>query len=308
MRIHASSPLVALALCAALVCAGCAPSVKKEPAGPEFALSRVRLLYPSVEDDMDLDSLALAVKRNLEYLSRIDPESVFQYGPHRYTCRQVRKTQEAFLELIMSGPAPRTLAREIRKRFLFYRATGRAGDEDVLFTGYFEPVFDARLTADETFKYPLYRTPDDMVTIDLAPFNTRFKGQSITARIDGGKVLPYYSRHDIEEGRVLEGRGLEIAWLKDPVDVAFLHIQGSGRLRLPDGRTVQVGYHAKNGRPYRSIGKYLIDKGLLERETISMQAIRRYLSRHPEHVDTVLDHKPFPTYSSGSFRLRRWAP
>jgi membrane-bound lytic murein transglycosylase A len=128
--------------------------------------------------------------------------------------------------------------------------------------------------------------------IDLSLFSEKFKGENIVARIEGKKVLPYYSRNQIEAERVLAGKNLEIAWLKDPLDVAFLHIQGSGRLRLPDGKEVLVNYQASNGRPYRSIGRYMIEKEFLRREEMSMQAIRKYLTDHPEVLDEVLNYNP----------------
>ena len=106
------------------------------------------------------------------------------------------------------------------------------------------------------------------------------------------KVLPYYSRYQIEAERELAGKGLEMAWLKDPLDAAFLHVQGSGRLRLPDGKELLVHYQASNGRPYRSIGRYMIEKGFLASEEMSMQAIRKYLTENPEVLDEVLNHNP----------------
>ena len=89
-----------------------------------------------------------------------------------------------------------------------------------------------------------------------------------------------------------KGRVLRLAWLKDPLDVAFLHIQGSGRLRLPDGKDLSVHYQASNGRPYRSIGRYMIERGFLSREEMSMQAIRRYLTENPQVRDEVLNYNP----------------
>ena len=153
-------------------------------------------------------------------------------------------------------------------------------------------MYEGSLAPDETFRYPLYRPPDDLIRIDLSLFSEKFKGENIVARIEGKKVLPYYSRYQIEAERVLEGKGLEIAWLKDPLDVAFLHIQGSGRLRLPDGKDLLVHYQASNGRPYRSIGRYMIEKGFLAREEMSMQAIRKYLTENPEVLDEVLNYNP----------------
>lgn len=270
----------------------CYPVLKKEAQQPEEALRQVRFLSPEFRDDMDRDSLMLAVRRNMEYLGRLGPETVFHYGPDDFTVQQVRESQETFLDLVAKGLDPDHLSREIREKFRVYRATGRVGDRRVLFTGYYEPIYEGSLASDEVFKYPLYRSPDDLIRIDLSLFSEKFKGENIVARIEGKKVLPYYSRYQIEAERVLEGKGLEIAWLKDPLDVTFLHIQGSGRLRLPDGKELLVHYQASNGRPYRSIGRYMIEKGFLAREEMSMQAMRRYLTENPEILDEVLNYNP----------------
>ena len=271
---------------------GCYPTLEEEARNPEDALTRVRFIYPTFRDDMDMESLALAVEKNLGYLNRLDPERTFRYGPDTYTCRQVKESQEAFLALVRNSPDAKSLNREIKKHFLVYRAAGRAGNNHVLFTGYFEPIYDASLIPDETYRYPLYKRPNDLIRIDLSLFRDEFKGKSIFARIEGNQVLPYFSRRQIDVEKALEGKNLELAWLKDPLDVAFLHIQGSGRLKLPDGRTISVGYRASNGRPYRSIGRYLIDKGYLSREEVSMQRIREFLTKHPEIMQEVLNHNP----------------
>lgn len=271
---------------------GCHKVLKKEISSPEKALVRVKYMYPEFIDDMDLDSLALAVNRNLEYLNRLDPGHIFTYGPEEFTCLQVRKSQEAFLDLILSAPDTKTLKREIKKNFILYRAAGRTGNSKVLFTGYYEPVFDASLKEEGSFRYPIYSMPDDMIKIDLSLFNKKFEGETITARLEQNSIRPYYSRREIEDEKALKGKGLEIAWLKDPLDVAFLQIQGSGRLRLEGGGSIPVGYMAANGHPYNSIGRYMINKGYLTSEEMSMQAIRDYLSAHPELVNDVLNYNP----------------
>ncbi len=265
---------------------------RKEAQLPEEALSQVRIFFPKFSDDLDQDSLIQSVRRNLEYLDRLAPETVFRYGPHDFTCRQVRESQEAFLDLLSKGFDADQLSREIRRNFWVYRATGRKGNGRVLFTGYYGPIYEGSLSRDETFKYPLYRAPGDLIRIDLSPFGERFKGETIVARIEGKKVQPYFSRLQIEGEKVLGGKSLEIAWLKDPLDVFFLHIQGSGRVKLPDGKEVLVHYQASNGRPYRSIGQYMIEKGFVAREAMSMQAMRNYLTEHPEARDEVLNHNP----------------
>jgi membrane-bound lytic murein transglycosylase A len=204
----------------------------------------------------------------------------------------VRESQEAFLDLLLRGLNEDQLSKEIRQKFRVYRATGRKGSGRVLFTGYYEPIYEGRLARDEVFRYPLYRLPSDLIRIDLSLFGEKYKGETLVARIEGKKVHPYFSRSQIEGERVLEGKGLEIAWLRDPLDVFFLHIQGSGRVRLPDGKDLLVHYQASNGRPYRSIGQYMIEQGFLAREEMSMQAMRRYLTEHPEVRDEVLSQNP----------------
>jgi membrane-bound lytic murein transglycosylase A len=284
--------LAAVALLTLATAVGCYPVLKKEAQRPEEALRQVRFFPPEFHDDMDRESLTLAIRRDLEYLDRLNPETVFHYGPHDFTIQQVRESQEVFLDLLSRGFDAGQLNREIRKKFRVYRATGRVEDRRILFTGYYEPIYEGSLAPDRTFRYPLYRPPDDLIRIDLSLFNEKFKGENIVARIEGKKVLPYYSRYQIEAERALKGKDLEIAWLKDPLDVAFLHIQGSGRLRLPDGKDLMVHYQASNGRPYRSIGRYMIEKGFLAREEMSMQAIRKHLTEHPEVLDEVLNYNP----------------
>ena len=269
----------------------CHPAHRKETRIFEETLEPVRFFYPTFNDDMNRESLISALKSNQRYFNKLDPEYPFHYGPHTFTCRQVRESQETFLSLILENPDTAQLNKAISENFLIYRATGHDGNNQVLFTGYFEPIYDAGLTPDEIFRYPLYKKPEDMITADLSLFNEEFKGRKIAGRIEGKKFLPYFSREQIEGG-ALKGKDLELAWLKSPVDVAFLHIQGSGQLRLRDGSTLNVGYSAANGRNYQSIGRYMLNKGLLTREEMSMQAIRRYLLEHPDQVHEILNYNP----------------
>jgi membrane-bound lytic murein transglycosylase A len=264
--------------------------LKKEAQEPEEAMRRICFRTPFFEDDMEMDSLLLALEKNEQYLCRLSPDEVFHYGPDRITARQVLETMRAFRILLNKGLSASQFNARIREDFTIYKAAGRAGISTTLFTGYFEPLFDAKLSPDLEFRYPIYGKPDDLVRIDLSRFKDKFKGESIMARVDGNRVVPYYSRREIDSSGSLSGKGLEIAWLKDPVDAVFLQIQGSGRLRLPDGTNIRIGYHASNGRPYRSIGRYLIERGHMTLDQMSMQAIRQYLSEHPELVQETLTY------------------
>ncbi len=271
---------------------GCHPYPEEDAIRPDQALIPVRHFYPAFHDDTNLESLANAINLNLEYLRRLDPDYVFSYGPDQFTCRQVIESQTAFLRLISSGTGIKELNREIKKNFRLYRAAGRERKKKVLFTGYFEPIYDAALAPDDEFRHPLYNLPNDLIRIDLSMFRSKYEGESIMARIENNRVVPYFSREDIENGKVLENRGLEIAWLRDPVDVAFLHIQGSGRLRLPEGECMSVGYAASNGLPYHSIGKYMLDMEYMSTEEMSMQGIRSYLAENPDVIERVLNYNP----------------
>ena len=160
------------------------------------------------------------------------------------------------------------------------------------------------LTRSEDYRYPLYARPDDLITIDLSPFSSDLKGKRITGRISNGTVVPYYDRKQIEQKELLTPESDVLAWVKDPIDLFFLHIQGSGKVALDDGNFINVHYHTSNGRPYRSIGKLLIDQGKIPKEEMSMQKIRAYLADHPDEVDAILNHNPSYVF----FKLEKEGP
>jgi membrane-bound lytic murein transglycosylase A len=274
------------------ILAGCYPLVKKEIKKPSESLERVKYFWPSFQDDMDITSISLAAERSLEYLDRLNADTVFTYGPDTFTAEHIKKSLKTFLAIIRQNPDSRQLNKELKKKFLLYKAAGFSGSGKVLFTGYFEPIFNGNLERDSVYRYPIYNKPDDLININLGTFRAKYSGQRIVARINGQEIVPYYTKKDITHGNALEGKNLEIAWLEDPLDVAILQIQGSGIIRLPGGETIRVGYHASNGHPYKSIGRYMIDKGYVEADDMSLQAIRSYLNKHPDLKDDVLNYNP----------------
>jgi membrane-bound lytic murein transglycosylase A len=131
-----------------------------------------------------------------------------------------------------------------------------------------------------------------LITIDLSLFHEKFKGERIIGRFTDQTVVPYYDRSEIEADNFLKDKAEVLAWAKDPVDVFFLQIQGSGKVQLENGEVFNVHYQTTNGRPYRSIGKLLIDQEKISVAEMSMQKIREYLRNHPDEIETVLNYNP----------------
>jgi membrane-bound lytic murein transglycosylase A len=159
-----------------------------------------------------------------------------------------------------------------------------------LITGYYEPVLKGSRTPTTIFRTPLYAAPDDLLTIDLGELYPDLKGRRLRGRLQGKKVVPYLSRAQLEKSASLTGK--EIVWVDDAIDAFFLQIQGSGRVELPGGETIRVGYADQNGHPYRSIGRYLIDQGILTTEQATTQGLRQWLRDNPQRMQQVLNANP----------------
>jgi membrane-bound lytic murein transglycosylase A len=270
----------------------CQPSVKKEVQEPTKALKKVTYFWPEFRDDMDIESLALAIDRSLAYYNGLDEDAMLSFGPDAFPVSHITQSLRTFQQLIRKNPDIKTLNRELREKFLLYKSVGSWKDGKVLFTGYYEPIIEGSLTRDSQYRYPIYKKPDDLLRIDLGLFRPRYNGERIMARIENNTLLPYYTREEIVAGKSLEGKGLELAWLRDTFDLAILQIQGSGMVRLPNGETIRVGYSASNGHPYRSIGRYMIDEGYIEDENLSLQTIRSFVNDHPRLKERILNVNP----------------
>jgi membrane-bound lytic murein transglycosylase A len=162
------------------------------------------------------------------------------------------------------------------------------GREVGLFTGYYEPEIQGSLERDDEFTVPIYAKPPGLISINLGEFHDSLAGERISGHLVGGRFKPFATRGEIEVG-ALDGRDLELLWAKDPIAVFFLHIQGSGRVVLPDGTSVRLGYHAQNGHPYRSIGRELVLRGHLVREEVTMQSIRKWLQENPKQQSDIFN-------------------
>lgn len=167
-------------------------------------------------------------------------------------------------------------------------AVSIAGRPDGKFTGYYEPMLDGSMTPSETYHVPLYTRPADLIEVDLGRFRDDLKGRRIAGTSVGGKLVPYPNRAEIVDG-ALEGKVEPLLWVDDPIDAFFLQIQGSGRVRMPDGSVKAVGYAGQNGHIYFAISRLLIREGHGTREELSMQFIRRWLNENPSELNRVLN-------------------
>ncbi|MDX8356371.1 murein transglycosylase A [Sphingopyxis terrae] len=175
--------------------------------------------------------------------------------------------------------------------FSRYFGTVQVGAGTAFVTGYYEPEIAASRTRRPGYDVPIYRRPADLVDVDLGLFSKDLQGKKIRGRVDGSNFIPYHDRLAIERG-ALAGRGLEIAWAADAAEFFFLQVQGSGRLRLPDGGVVRIGYDSQNGRDYVGIGKLLLDRGALQPGQASMQGILDYLRADPVRGAAVMNENP----------------
>jgi len=181
--------------------------------------------------------------------------------------------------------------RFFHEHFTPYRLQTPDGEPTGLITGYYVPNLNGSREPSERFAWPLYEVPDDLLVIDLREVYPALGDYRLRGRVEGRRVVPYLTRGEIDgEQTPLEGH--ELLWVDDPVELFFLHIQGSGRIQLEDGSATMVNYADQNGHPYRSIGKLLLDRGEMTRHQMSMQNIRAWARDNPDKTRDLLDENP----------------
>ncbi|WP_457573169.1 murein transglycosylase A [Desulfolithobacter sp.] len=252
---------------------------------PIFPVAEKEL--PDFIDDLDRASLNQAVDRSLAYLRRLPRERQLNLGKHTVSAGRLVDSLLVFRQLLATVRNNRALALHVSRYFDIYQAggTGRYNPgRTMLVTGYYQPLFEGSLTRKPGYTYPLYEIPSNLVMRHLAD------GKREVGRLENGTFKPYWSRGEIEKQAI--ARGHELVWLRDPLDVFILHIQGSGLIRLEDGTIRGIHFALKNGRPYRSIGKYMVETGKMKLEEASLDTIRAYLTAHPEERDEIFHHNP----------------
>lgn len=205
------------------------------------------------------------------------------HGPQwRRVCEQAKQ---------VDGKRQADIRRFFEKEFLPYALVAPDGNSSGMMTGYYEPLLKGSRKADKAYAFPVLGVPDDLLTIDLSDLFPDLKDRRLRGRLVGNKVLPYYTRAEINarEGKL---PAKPLLWVDDAIELFFLQIQGSGRVRLPDGSMVRLNYADQNGHPYQSIGRVLIEWKELKPEEASMQGIQNWVRNNPTRLNELLNTNP----------------
>ena len=276
-------PLLAIAVLAAC---------ERAPEQPESVLptpDHVRLErvdfadLPGWRDDAVAEALP-ALRRTCDKLAARPADAAL--GPSGYAGR-VQQWDAACRAIANAGARGDSDLRDVlTAQFVPFAVSGPDGREGTI-TGYYEATLDAARRRRGPYQHPLYAPPRDLIKADLGRFKDGLDDTHIVGRVEGNRLVPYHGREAIANG-ALAGKADVLLWADDPVDVFFLHVQGSGIAELPGGGTQRVGYAASNGRDFTAIGRELIDTGALDGEDMSMQAIRDWLKAHPDRAQDLM--------------------
>ncbi|AFY76550.1 membrane-bound lytic murein transglycosylase [Pleurocapsa sp. PCC 7327] len=243
-----------------------------EQNGIDKTLGLDEQLWGSPEKAGDWRAMLRAIDHSLRYLESNAAVKAYQNYPIPGINRdRVRRSLLRFRELLVKSRTPRELQATVQKEFVFYQSVGNDDRGTVTFTGYFEPVYSASRKPTAEFRYPLYRKPSN--------FSSWSKPHPTRAELEGKDGLL---------GNKSPLAGYELVWLRDRLEAYLVHIQGSAKLQLTDGRTMSVGYDESTDYPYTSIGKELIKEGIFKPEELSLPVVIDYLKDHPQELDKYL--------------------
>jgi membrane-bound lytic murein transglycosylase A len=277
-----SRALLTLIVLAALITAGCTPLPPKPqptpppvkpPSGPEAAL------YQEV---------GFAALPGWSQASLATSLRTFLVG-----CGRPPAPLLVACELAALVPAgDEAAARQFfESRFTAYALRSSTSGDVGLLTGYYEPIIDGARLRDPDNRYPIYGVPEDLIVVDLATVNPDVRNMRLRGRLEGRRLVPYWSRAEIEARNAALPAPV-LAWTNDAVDLFFLQIQGSGQVRLPDGQRLRIGYADQNGHPFRSLGRYLVERGEMTLDQASMQSIKAWAVQNPHKLREALNANP----------------
>ena len=249
---------------------------------PELVLEPAEISDLDGWDDDSLDGFGAALARSCTVMARREEADLGIAGSPADWRRVCERAAAAV------GPA--ALRQALAEELLPWAVRDRDRDQGLL-TGYYEPLLHGSLRRTDRFTIPLYLRPPELVDIDLGAFRDDLRGRRLAGIVRDRRLVPFADRAGVEQG-ALVGRELELVWVDDPIDAFFLHIQGSGRVELPDGTHLRVGYAAQNGHPYVAIGRELVARGALALEDVTMQSIRAWLEEHPDQAGEIMRKNP----------------
>ncbi len=271
--------IVAAILVATLLCVpACVTPVREKPVKHDYTsqLAPGEHALELLDDAEELPNFAAGFRDKATLLEAVDESIAYMNKPSSRQAfpmegishSHAHRSLEVFREDLIRSLTPGDFADRLVRHFNVYRSVGFDRRGTVLYTGYCEPLINASRVRTERFRFPLYGLPDDLVK--------KPDGAIMGRRTAAGTILPYHSRRDIDEGGALAGKGLELAWVDNPLDVYIIHVQGSASLRLPNGSIMKVGYAGKNGKKYSSLGQALIADGKMRADEASLDKIREH--------------------------------
>ncbi|HKL25868.1 MAG TPA: murein transglycosylase A [Desulfuromonadales bacterium] len=270
---------------------GCAKP--PEITGPPSVVEPVTPAEPEPEPAVEAEPLQEVAWSEVDGWLRDDP--ALAMDALLKSCRALRfrsEWQQPCARLTsMVGRTGDEIRQALEEAFVPFRLQQADGSPVGLLTGYYVPDLRGSRTPSADYPYPLYERPDDLLAIDLTDVYPSLSGYRLRGRLEGNRVIPYWDRDEIESPeKPLQGE--ELFWVADPVELFFLHIQGSGRILFEDGSSAMVNYADQNGHPYRSIGAWMIERGIMTRDQMSMQNIRAWARDNPDRVDELLGQNP----------------
>ncbi|MBI4802998.1 MAG: MltA domain-containing protein [Elusimicrobia bacterium] len=244
---------------------------------------------PSFLDQDDKKALMKAAELNLKYFQSGGGSAIsYTFGSRKITAGTLAASTSEFIKILALSPDQAELDRKIKETFDIYRLAGRDSTGTVIFSSYYEPTLPASLTKTGDYKYPIYARPDDLISVNLEDFNDKFKGEKLTGRLNRNALVPYMAREEIDFEEALNGKGLELAWFKDRADIMDLHIEGSGRLKLEDGRQIKAKFAATNSLKFKGWLAALVESGALPREGLTHEKGKQYLLEHPDKERSIM--------------------
>ncbi len=303
---------------ATIVFYGALHEVARRPAPPKKELKPKKIpvkvpkpfLVPSAWDDFpdpyqfcaSSRTIAEALEKNISYLKRLDQTNSFFLGGQEIRISDLLATSKRLQKILLkcSIATPDEFRQLFRANFKIFHLIPKQQAEDetrlqnkrpMLVTGYFHPELEASFTRNSEFKVPLYGIPKDLIAVSLKRFDPALPARTIIGRPDGNKLVPYPTRCEIDYGPGLENPPV-LAYLKSEVDALTLHIQGSALLSFKNGEKRYIHYAASNGRPYKSVARWLIKRGYLRPGQANWPGIKKWASNHPDLFQRALCENP----------------